>query len=109
MKTKKRENDRRIPRFKFPTQKIGLLLLFCIGLVLLVIAASGLSKERSIAVIRISYRTAEETASVVKTLLSPEGNVVADPGTNSLIISDCSGSKVIKNAEKLIERLKSLQ
>ncbi len=88
MKAKKRENDRRTPSVKFPTQKIGLLLLFCIGLILLFFAAPGLSEERSIAVIRISYRTAEETASVVKTLLSPEGNVAADPGTNSLIISD---------------------
>lgn len=101
MKTKERENDRRTPNLKFQTQKIVLRLLFCVGFVLLVIAAPGLSEERSIAVIRISYRTAEETASVVKTLLSPEGNVAADPGTNSLIISDNE-----KSIEKIRDFLK---
>jgi hypothetical protein len=88
MKTKEKENDPRTPNLKFKTQKIVLLLLFCVGFVLLVIAAPGLSEERSIAVIRISYRTAEETALVVKTFLSADGNVAVDPGTNSLIISD---------------------
>jgi hypothetical protein len=88
MQTKGREDARRTPSLKLQTQRIVLLLLFWVGFVFLVIAAPGLSEERSIAVIRMSYRTAEETASVVKTLLSSEGNVAADPGTNSLIISD---------------------
>jgi type II secretory pathway component GspD/PulD (secretin) len=88
MQTKERKNARRTPNFKFQTQKIVLLLISLVGFVFLVIAIPGLSEERSIAVIRMSYRTAEETVSVVKALLSSEGNVAADPGTNSLIISD---------------------
>lgn len=107
MKTKERGNNRGTSKFKFQTQTIVLLLLFGV----FVIAVPGFSEERSIAVIRINYRTAEETASVVKEFLSPDGNVAADPGTNSLIISD-NGESIsnirdfLKDYDVPVEQLK---
>jgi len=88
MKTKEIKNSSHVSTTKSQSQKMTRILLLCFGFIFVVTAAPVLSEERSIAVIRMNYRTAEETVSVVKTLLSPEGNVAADPGTNSLVISD---------------------
>lgn len=67
----------------FNNFKILSLLLFLTAFIL-----SNVSHADEVAVIRIKYRGAEELASIVQGLLSPDGHLSVDTRVNSLVIVD---------------------
>ena len=66
-----------------------LILMFCIlGLVVISIAPLAIADGTVVKVFTVKNRFAEDFVAEVKMLLSPEGRVVTDENTNSLIIND---------------------
>ncbi|MBI5025566.1 MAG: hypothetical protein HZC12_02325 [Nitrospirae bacterium] len=69
--------------------KINLFLIWCLTFFICIGSVSFSSADDTVLkVFQINYRNAEELEGVVKPFLSPEGRVVADKRTNSLIVKD---------------------
>jgi hypothetical protein len=65
-------------------KKSPLFPIFCI----IAFCSCALAAEMEVKLIKLNYRGAEEVIPLIKIFMSPEGQVVADARTNTLIIKD---------------------